>query len=115
MSLLQERFQLREISGIPYPDTQMAFTKFVGAESPRALDSLSFDEIEKLPGIKDVLLPIGGGRRLGKCIFTWVVNSGGENWTRGEQFIGMGEDYKKAALSGLLVFWEMVVLRRKTS
>lgn len=99
---------------LSYPGTASDFVKWLGAKSAKALEEMSFADMEQLPTCKKFnIVPLGGGRwHSGQVKFTWMVMQDSENLRMSETFAGTGLHYNHASLLGLLVLWEMVQRRR---
>lgn len=102
------------------PGTPKDFVKFLGVESVSKLENMGFVDLEQLSRVKNeyTLLSCGGKptllsetNKLG-VLWQWSITKEGENWKFGENYFGRGEDHDEAALKGLLLFYEMVTLRR---
>lgn len=109
---LDERWKVMARTS-PYPGTSDDFVKWLGADRATLMD-LNFAELEALPGVAGELLAGAGLPRLGQFGFIWQATDESMMFNARETFNGRGKTRDEAALSGLLLAWEMHA-RRKAS
>lgn len=95
------------------PGTVEDFVKFCEAPSAAWLEKASVSELMCLPGVqKRHLIGLGGGFSYVKgYTYSWRVSKNGKAWTTKDGFHGSGRSVEHAALSGLIVWWELITYR----
>ena len=113
MASLQELWKRRNL-----PGTIDDFVNFLGAQNQEQLETMDFVEMEHLPGVKDRHLVSCGGTYLkafNKFKWLWTTAEDAQYQRAGENFTDRGETYDAAALSALVVYWELLTYRKKQS
>ena len=90
------------------------FAEWLGVSSFQ-LETMDQVTLESLPKIAELhLIPLGGGRRLGKVSFKYEVDKDSTNLRRGEVFIGTGGgNYHESAKLAIAVVFEMITRRKR--
>ncbi len=97
-----------------YPGTLEEFIEWLGHKYPW---NLRYDQLEELQGPRNMTLVALGGRihhGIGDWNFSfkWQTLEAGPHWRKAELYIGHGDTVHHAALSGLLVTWELLTYRK---
>jgi hypothetical protein len=104
-----------EERSFPLPGTIEDFVQYFGVGSQEEMESMDFTEIEMLPRVNELeLISCGGRYERGRETYYWTWDA--PNPAKGnEEFIGSGKTYNEAAISGLVIYWELNTLRQKQS
>lgn len=88
-----------------------AFLDSLPDDLPETIDSINLPRA--IPGASVVLIPLGGAMRLGQIQSGYACAFNGRNWTKGERFLGRGENYVEASRAAIKTFIELLFYRSR--